>query len=309
MGRLALALVLGIGYPGLSSPQGVDYVLEEQSGVTLEYPSGSQRMARGALRILEESRPLVEKVLGIVPGKAGLRITIAPNPPEFLRIVREASQGGVPPRRALAVALPRRNQMVIKASALEAFTTNSLRMTVRHELVHLALSGVEQLSASPLPRWFDEGVAEYVAGKGLDWNQRGALRAAARGGTLPALEEISRSFPAGEEWSSAYEQSLAFVQYYTDEFGDEALRGLLQRLITGSSLEEGIRAETGVSLERLESRWREELLEEGSFLKDLLLQGTHSFEQILFRGMALLVILFFLIVMIRRRRALRRMEP
>ncbi len=297
-------LALFVAFAGFLHAPTIDYVVEEVGGVVLEYPAGSAAVARGAHRIYKESLPLVESALGIPAAGGMVRITIAPNQAEFERIVSRASGGAAPPDRALAVALPGRRQMVIKASSLETFTDNSLLLTVRHEMVHLALGDPRRR----IPKWFEEGVAEQVAGKAVRWRQRRMLRAKARAGTLTPFRDLANRFPPHEDWSIAYPQSLSFVQYITERFGDDALRGIVRRLREGVAFEKGLSDETGSSLSELERDWKEKLPGEGSFFEGLFTAEARSVERAVLMGIAFLVMAMFAVVMFRRRRALRRMD-
>ncbi|MCZ6602069.1 MAG: hypothetical protein O6952_03600 [Planctomycetota bacterium] len=299
-----LWLTLFAAFAGFLHAPTIDYVVKEVGGVVLEYPAGSAAVAQGAYRIYNESLPLVESALGIPAASGGVRITIAPNRVEFERIVSRASGGTAPPDRALAVALPGRRQMVIKASSLEAFTDNSLLLTVRHEMVHLALGD----SRRRIPKWFEEGVAEQVAGKAVRWRQRRMLRAKVRAGTLTPFRELVDRFPTHEDWSIAYPQSLSFVQYIIGRFGDDALRGIVRRLREGIGFEKALSEETGSTLSRLERDWKEKLRGEGSLFEGLFTAEARSAERAVLMGIACLVVAMFVVVMIRRRRALRRMD-
>jgi hypothetical protein len=244
---------------------------------------------------------MVEETLGVPVLHRPIRITLAPTRSEFRRIIREATGGREPPGKAIAVALPVAGRMVILASALEPFSDNSLPVTMRHEMVHLAFA-----PARP-PRWFDEGVAEYVAGRRVRGPQKGLLRAAAISGDLPPLEELSGRFPSGEGMTRAYAQSLSVVRYMADRFGEEGLRRVIRRVVQGEDLGWALRVETGVSLETLETDWLQATREDPSFLVEMLEDPRYIWEM-LFIGMACLVLLAVARRALRRRKALARMD-
>ena len=307
--RLALILLLA----GLSPHAPVDpiddveYVAEQRGALTLEAPAGSERLARAALAVHDEARPIVEEALGVPASRGEVRITIAPHRQEFQRLVREATLGGEAPHQALAVAIPSQMRIVILGESLRPLTDNSLATTMRHELVHRALARGADGRPLRVARWLDEGLAEHVGGRTLAPRLRAALRGAAESGRLPALETLAARFPRDGEATFAYAQSLSFVSYIRDRFGDEALRGIVGRLAARAPLETAWRAETGVSLEDCERDWREALRSDTGWLRDWLVDPRHFWEA-LFVALAFLVVVAGLLRGVRKRRLLRKMD-
>lgn len=116
-----------------------------------------------------------------------------------------------------------------------------------HEYTHLV---VDYISRGNYPRWFTEGVAQYierdftgfmlsdqVIGSEEEWF---------------SLNELDRNFDTPLGQPKAYRQSLAMIDYLGQEYGEDAFVRILHRLGQGVSFETAWKDETGVSLEQFE---------------------------------------------------------
>ncbi|MEJ2720229.1 MAG: hypothetical protein P8181_03685, partial [bacterium] len=106
------------------------------------------------------------------------------------------------------------------------------RHVIRHEMVHAFM--LEKLgevmheqgkfSNSYPPLWFVEGLAEYVASPEPDTQSRMFIRDALMHNQLPDLENIWRI----EGSFLMYKEGEAVIRYIAENFGDEALRKILE---------------------------------------------------------------------------------
>lgn len=120
-----------------------------------------------------------------------------------------------------------------------------------HEYAHLA---VDYMARGNYPRWFTEGVAQYVeqeiTGFTLsDWTFGCES-------TWLSVAELEESFDSPVTQSQAYHQSLTMVDFLTHEYGSEVLVGILNRLGKGASLDAAWKAETGVTVKEFEDIFR-----------------------------------------------------
>ncbi|MFQ5543878.1 MAG: peptidase MA family metallohydrolase, partial [Nitrospiria bacterium] len=138
----------------------------------------------------------------------------------------------------VAFALPQKNIIVIDTSKM---TTHpfSLAITLKHELAHLLLH--HQIESKKLPKWFDEGIAQWVSGGIAEILMRRddrILRKASLSGKLIPLDELTRIFPQEEiRLLLAYEESKNFIEYIEQEFGVNGLRQVLTHLKDGENIE------------------------------------------------------------------------
>lgn len=119
-----------------------------------------------------------------------------------------------------------------------------------HEYTHLV---VDYVSRGNCPRWLTEGIAQHVERDvtGFILSDQ-MIRLEEQ--WFP-LSEIDVQFDTPEGQSKAYRQSLAMIDYLTQEYGEEAYVGILHRLGRGSSLTAAWKAETGLSLEKFEQNF------------------------------------------------------
>ena len=169
-----------------------------------------------------------------------------------------------------AFAVPQRNLVVIDLSRLDK-RPEDLYPTLKHEYAHLLLH--HAIDSRRLPRWLDEGVAQWASDGLSEYLSTGRgplLPQAAAAGRLFYLDELAARFPANrQDLQLAYEQSRSFVNYLVRHYGAHALRRLLQSLAAGAAPWEAFEEAFGVTLADAEDGWRAELHSPGSWMANL----------------------------------------
>lgn len=100
-----------------------------------------------------------------------------------------------------------------------------LHRTLAHEMVHACLTFLGRW-----PSWLQEGVAQKLSGDTLSAAARQQLNEALKAGRVPRLAEL------GQDWSrldsdsarAAYEESLAAIDLFYDNYSGLGLRNLLR---------------------------------------------------------------------------------
>ena len=165
----------------------------------------------------------------------------------------------------VAFALPGQHFMAIDYSKMgvHPFT---LYVTLKHEMCHLMLGSYIK---GRLPRWVDEGVAQWVTG-GLSEvmaERRGsALAAATASRRLIRLEDLAETFPGNREsLILAYEESRSVIEYISRRYGKEEILEILGRMRNGEALADAIRDVMPVTLAQLEEDWHDDLMERATW--------------------------------------------
>ncbi len=200
---------------------------------------------------------------------------------------------------AVAFAVPGRGLIVID-NARVRIDPFSLEPTLAHELTHLILH--RQIPEGALPRWLDEGVAQWASG--------GASEIALMEGTGPRLKQavlsgrwvpfrsLAGPFPADDpDLSLAYEQSRSFVEFIVGRYGSAGLLRILGGLKNGKRIEAAVFEAVSVSFGELETDWRDDLNRQVSWIVYLI----DRFPILLFVFAAILTILGFIRFLIRKR--------
>ncbi len=126
-----------------------------------------------------------------------------------------------------------------------------------HEIVHVVLG--QAFWPRRVPRWLQEGLAQWYAGEFGPETTRQIAQGALGGGLL-TLEELTGSFPSGTARARlAYAQSVDLVAWIAARHGEDALRTLVRELAAGQPLRASFRTATGRSLEELDRAWRSRL--------------------------------------------------
>ncbi|MEZ6187132.1 MAG: hypothetical protein R3F62_19245 [Planctomycetota bacterium] len=176
---------------------------------------------------------------------------------------------GRPPDYALALAFPEHDRILVRTARLQPGTWSDLESTLAHELAHLVLGDVERERGERLPRWLNEGLAEFASGRALLPEERSALAGQARHGTAPSLGDWVRAFPQdGPATARAYTHTCAFLSW-VDGQAIDGVPGLVRGLRRGS-VDEAFVAELGWTADEAEHAWLEELARDHAWWRTLL---------------------------------------
>jgi hypothetical protein len=155
-----------------------------------------------------------------------------------------------------ALAVPQRKLIIIDYSRMTSrpFT---LRTILKHELCHLLLHS--HIEEGKLPRWLDEGIAQWVSegiGEIVMQRNRSILERAMLTGTYIRLRHLQYHMPdSGNDLLLAYEESKSIVEYIRSKFGKEGILKILEHLKDGEGIYTAVRKSLAISLPDLEDRW------------------------------------------------------
>jgi len=138
-------------------------------------------------------------------------------------------------------------------------SASTMRRLIPHELTHLLLYEALGSRYRRLPSWLNEGLA-VVSEQVPDPDEELVLGRALQSGQLLSLESLCYSFPRqGDQARLAYAQSSSVVRFIQGNYGHAAVGRLVDSYGGGLSCGAGVRKVLGVSLDSLESQWRESL--------------------------------------------------
>lgn len=150
----------------------------------LAYPA-EHRLARALLETAQSN----DSFPGLPRPQRRVIIALAPDAERFRSWV-----GAGAPEWGAAIAFPASHRIVLRGRD-PGVETGDHRITLRHELAHLALY---EALGSRAPRWFDEGYASFAAGEwGRDEILRTSLGLVWRG--VPSFRALDSSFYRGSE--------------------------------------------------------------------------------------------------------------
>jgi hypothetical protein len=295
----SLALLLAASALGQEGPpEGYERVATD--AIVIDRRPANAGLAAQASELFASSLAAVEERLGARLGKPAPLLVLAPNEAE-LRARVLALGGPRPPDWALAIALPPRRALVLRCDRLVQ-GENFLEPTLRHELAHLVLGEVARRSGERIPRWLDEGLAQYAERAVLTREQELELGAAARFGTLEPFSSLERDFPPhAREAQRAYEMSLGFVLWLDRKPG--GVRALVARLEAGASADEAIRSVAGEPRGEAAAEWALELAAKSSIVESLVRSSAFWWG-----ALALLAVVAFARHAVVTRRLKRQME-
>ncbi len=224
---------------------GVAYTETVGPGVRVAYARADSLAGRRVLAFFELQRAL-----------PGLPDTLPRNVTAVLahsaRAFDELTGGGVPEWRA-GVAIPDLHLLVIPLEGRPLLDEEGRRV-LRHEWAHLGLH--QFLGDLRVPRWFDEGYAQYASG-GWDATQAWRLRILLALGNAPPLDSLSLDWPRDRASAEvAYLLVASAVDYLLRSGGERALGLFFERWRDRGSFEVALRATFGVTSGQMEEDWR-----------------------------------------------------
>lgn len=282
LAHVPVALLLFVALVPLQAPGPTTETLGG-GRVTVHYaPADSARAAR-ILRFLRGQPPL--------PGlpdtlPRGVHVHLAPD-----RVAFDSLTGGRIPEWGAGVAVPSRSRIVLPAFEGRNTRGRDEARVLRHEWAHVGLH--QYLEQARIPRWFDEGYAEWASG---GWNAREGwrLRIALAGGGAPPMDSVTLDWPRERSRAElAYMLAGTAVEYLVRRSGEQALAVFFRRWRDLGSFETALRSVYGVTTAQFAEDWREYVKDTYGWLFVL----SHSLVFWLFLALALLGM-----VLIRRRR-------
>jgi hypothetical protein len=120
-----------------------------------------------------------------------------------------------------------------------------------HEYTHLVF---DHLTSGNYPRWFTEGLAQYLEYKvnGYEWRTAGNSFA----GPLYTQGELDANFDALPDQALAYRESLAAVRYIAAVHGEAALREVIAALAAGRPLPAALAGALGMDYGTFAVEWQ-----------------------------------------------------
>ena len=238
-------MVSGVfGQVGSGEPANFRSLVGERA--TAWYQSRDSLRAHRILLFLEGLPPLV----GLPPDlPRSVSVFIAPDEVLFDSLV-----GGAVPEWGAAVAIPSLDRIVVPREGARRVRGWTEARVLQHEWAHLGLH--QFLPGLRVPRWFDEGYAEWASG-GWSPTEGWRLRVAMAMGRTPPLDSLVLDWPRGRaEAELAYLLSATAVEYLMAESGDRGLRLFLSAWKEGSSFPEAFRSVYGVTPDQFEEDWK-----------------------------------------------------
>ena len=143
-------------------------------------------------------------------------------------------------------------QRIVLAPGATAMSDEALRVVLTHELFHFAARADTAVDA---PRWFVEGVADFVARRPEPIPGDAAMDAA-----LPDDPELDSP---GPQRSAGYDRAWWFARFVADEFGVDGLRRLYRQACgpEHGDFAGAVDKALGIDMAALQMRWGQWLAE------------------------------------------------
>jgi len=120
-----------------------------------------------------------------------------------------------------------------------------------HEFTHLVF---DYRTDGNYPRWFTEGLAQYVEYQVNGYEWRTASNSLT--GNLYSMSELDDNFDRLPDQSLAYRESLAAVRYIATEYGEDKLRQLLGDLESGRNIKQAVGHTLGMDYRDYAKAWQ-----------------------------------------------------
>lgn len=255
----------------------------------IQYPPRLENVAQQIVRVNPAVRLELEQTL---------RLQVEFKPTILLMNDRRRFRDMVGNDFFVAIAVPQHNLMVIDYTRM-IDNPFMLRTTLKHELSHLLLN--HHIDYGLLPRWLDEGVAQWITGgiselvndPGWSVLERAVIR-----GNIMRFDDLVTFPSARTETMLAYQQSKSFIEYVVETYGTNALVGIIHYMKNDASVERAFSIVLPHSLRQVERNWVAHLQTRVSWVTYI----SRNLFQLIFLFAALLVIVAFIKIFIQRRR-------
>lgn len=218
-----------------------DYLTRDYGRFAVTYCPEDSVHVEPLVRGLQQRLPIICGRLKMPPPDSA-RVVITPSVDEWRRVTAGS------PLWANGVAYPARAVAVLKSPS---FNVNGgpIGETAVHELVHLLL---DPRSGAGFPRWFDEGLSQFMAGQ-QEFNDVHVLSRAASSGRLLGFWDIQGLMAFDDNLArQGYAQSLVAIEDLWQRFGDGGLANLVHEVRSGRDFDQAFATLFGMSLGQFE---------------------------------------------------------
>jgi len=288
----ALLILLTLHTSSVALSQQSQWRERSNERIKLFIHPGDETNASGLTEAIEQAMPELETKLGVsIPYQP--KIFLVTSQEEFDR-----ATGGTLPPWSEGVSFAETGAIVLKSPSFSG-NINALHRTAVHELVHLMIA---KKAGRGVPRWLNEGLAQFLSGEGQGKALMPLSRALWSNHLLPlvSIERVDRFSRVDAEL--AYLQSFHATEFFINQYGWETLRNLLSKLGEGVPWEVALFRIIQTDQAGFEATWRAHL--EKSYRWMILLDS----QIYLFIGATFLVLLAGVAMVRRRRRIYRKWE-
>jgi hypothetical protein len=216
-----LSLILSLSIPA----HAVEFEIIKTHEVTIQYEKGLSGVSNEIVRLIPSLKEEIQKRTGL-PIHFSFKIMMYRH--------RETFRSLVSNEMIAAFAIPGQDLIVLDYSQFR-YDSLTLKQIIMHEMCHLLLH--KNIPGNNLPRWFDEGVSQWVSG-GINEivypRSRDVLKRAFISGTLLPFSTISEALPSDPvNLILSYEQGRSMVDYIEQTYGIDSIKGIVLRLSRG----------------------------------------------------------------------------
>jgi hypothetical protein len=225
---------------------GEPYASVAGARVRIHFARSDSLVAMRVLAALEEQAPLP----GLPPAAPTDVVAVLTH----TRAAFDDLTGGAVPEWRAGVAIPDARMLVMPYGEGPSVLDEEGRRTLRHEWAHLGLH--EHLGDLRVPRWFDEGYAQWASG-GFDASEAWRLRILLALGNAPPLDSLGLRWPTDlEQARTAYLLAASALAYLLESSGERGLTLFLDRWRAERSFESALVGTFGVTSAQLEEDWK-----------------------------------------------------
>lgn len=239
-----LFLILSFSIPA----RAIEFEIIQTNEVTIKYENGLSGVSNEIARLIPSLKDEIQKRVGLSINFP-FKIVIYRHRETFRRLVNNDM--------IAAFAIPVQYLIVLDYSQFK-YDSLTLRQIVMHEMCHLLLH--KNIAENNLPRWFDEGVSQWVSG-GINEiifpQSKDVLKRAFISNTLLPFSTISESLPSDPvNLILSYEQARSMVDYIEQRYGIDSIKGIILRLSSGAGFYETVNNESGTDFTEIERKWK-----------------------------------------------------
>ena len=214
------------------------------------YDDKSAETAKMAVDAAEKARLAVSNILGIeVPST--VLIEVVSSKGAFGK--DQPAQPGEIPGWAVGTAYPARHLIFIRQPIGADLTYNDIAEVVTHEYTHIAVG--YYLGDIETPRWFEEGVADFISSS-RSWTAAITIGTAELTGRLIPFEQLDSHWPISQDEATlAYAESADFVDFIENSYDPGAIRAILDKTKEQRDFNAAFMLVTDKPLNVMESEW------------------------------------------------------